>query len=625
MTHEMRQRMSVLRPIFVGVLVLLAVCAGAAYFGRNWVLNNVSPWIVEPVLGTVFGFRFERDVMIPARDGVRLATNIYYPTRRVAPFATLLIRLPYDKDHFSVARHSAISFARKGYAVAIQDIRGTFHSEGELPNFRRDGEDGSDTVDWLASQPWSNRRVGTFGCSSLGDTQILMARERNPRHSAMIASASSVIGSVGGRHGFGMFEGGILNLADNFRWIVENGGKVPGARLERPVDIRKALQGLPVLGMVGRFRSDPTDFDDLVSQPLDGPYFREQGFIDDSDRFATPALLIDTWHAPSVSDTLTLAETMKRNWVGGPSGARVYVIIAPGLHCDFWGAAESGRVGDLPVGKAAAQPYNEWFSAWFDYWLRGETSRKPDLAQYRFYVLGEDRWVDSDRWPPRDVAYKRWYLGGTRAANSSTGGGTLDREPPGSVDRYDEFHYDPADPVPTRGGPVLSDAGDPAHRQGPIDQREVEARKDVLVYTSAPLGAGVRIAGPLSAELFISSSARDTDFVVKLVDVRPDGTALNIQEGALRMRYRDGFADPKLMRAGEIYLARIDLRAIAYYLPVGHRLRLQVSSSNFPRLERNLNTGGRNFDESVGVVAVNRVYTTHNRASAVILPEWPDR
>jgi len=608
----------------VGALAVLAAAAGAAYLGRGWILGNVPAGILYPVLGTAFGFRVERDVMIPMRDGVHLATNLFYPTRHAPPFPTVLVRLPYDKDLFETARHEAISFARRGYVVATQDMRGTAHSEGGFPTPRGDSADGSDTVDWLARQPWSNGRVGTLGCSTLGETQILLARERNPRHAAMIAGAAGgVVGSVGGGHRFGMFEGGVLNLADAFIWFVQSGGKTASARLQRPVDIGEGVRGLPVVGLVRRFRSDPTDFEDSVSQPLDGPYWRQLGYISDEDRFSTPALVIDTWYDQSVADTLVLADLVKRNWDGGPSRASQHVIIAPGLHCDLFGAAASGKLGDLPVGKVAAQPYDEWFVAWFDYWLRGEAARKPDLPPYRFYVLGEDRWADSTEWPPHGVTYKRWYLGGARPANSASGGGTLNREPIDSSDRYDEFRYDPGNPVPTRGGPIYS-TGDPAFRSGPVDQRDVESRNDVLVYTSSPLQAGLRMAGPLSAELYVSSSARDTDFVVKLVDVRPDGTALNIQEGALRMRYRDGFTDPRLMRPAEVYRARIDVRAIAYYLPPGHRLRLQVSSSNFPRLERNLNTGGNNFDERVGVVALNRVYTTRDHPSAVLIPEWPE-
>ncbi len=606
-----------------GAIAALAAVAGAAYLGRGWIVSNVPAGLLDPILGAVFGFRVERDVMIPMRDGVHLATNLYLPTRRAPPFGTVLVRLPYDKEVYPEARQAALAFVRKGYVVATQDMRGRFRSEGEFAPYRGDSRDGSDAVDWLARQLWSNGRVGTYGCSALGETQMLLARERNPRHAAMIAlGAGGAIGSAGGRYGyFGLYEGGVFNLASGFGWFLQNGGKTPGARLDRPINVGEAVRGLPTVGLVRKFRSDPTDFDDFVSRSLVDPYWRELGYISDEDRFSTPAMIINSWHDQTVADTLVLADLMKRNWDGDRFRASRHVVIGPGNHCDLWGAAKTEMVGDLPLGKAAVQPYHEWYVAWFDYWLRGEAQRRLDLPPYRFYVLGEDRWADSAEWPPRGVEYKRWYLGGAGQANSRRGGGTLGYAPPGSADRHDEFRYDPADPVPTRGGPICC-TGNPAQRSGPVDQRDVESRADVLVYTSATLKKGLRIAGPLSAQLHVSSSALDTDIIVKLVDVRPDGTALNIQEGALRMRYRDGFAAPGMMSPGEVYLVRVDMRAIAYYLPPGHRLRLQVSSSNFPRLERNLNTGGRNYDETVGVAAVNRVYTTHDRASAVTIPEW---
>ena len=608
--------------VLTGTIAVVAAAAGTVYLSRGWILGHVPARFLYPVLSTAFGFRVDRDVMIPMRDGIRLAANIYYPTRYAPPFPTVLVRTPYDKNNFGENRSDQLFFLRRGYAVAAQDMRGKFHSEGEFTPFRGDSEDGSDTVDWLARQPWSNGRVGTFGCSSQGDTQMMLARERNPRHAAIIAGASGgAIGSAGGRYSYGSYEGGIYKLASGFTWFVQSGGKTPNARLQRPIDYAQALPGLPIVELVRRFRSDPTDFEDYVGRPLHDPYWKVSGYISDEDRFSTPSLIVNTWHDATVGDTLVLAEAMKRNWVGGPSQANQHVVIAPGLHCDLWGAAQTGKVGDLPVGAAAAQPYSEWYAAWFDYWLRGEAHRKLDLPAYRFYVLGEDRWADSDEWPPHGIRYKRWYLGGTRA-NSADGGGTLDREPPRSADQYDEFRYDPSNPVPTRGGVIRTD--DLAQDSAPLDQHDVESRNDVLVYTSAPLRDGLRMAGPLRAEFYVSSSARDTDFVVKLVDVRPDEVALNIQEGALRMRYRNGFTVPTLMREGEIYLARIDLRAIAYYLPAGHRLRVQISSSSFPRLERNLNTGGNNYDEAVGIIALNRVFKTREHASAVLIPEWPD-
>jgi len=605
--------------ILIGTLVVLALLAGFAYLNRHWILRSFPASILDPVLGTALGFRVERDVMLPMRDGVHLATDLLIPTRHRPPYPTILSRTPYPKDAYS-----GLYFVRRGYVAAMQSMRGKFPSEGVFAPYRGDSADGSDTVDWLARQSWSNGKVGTMGCSALGETQLLLARERNPRHAAMVAlGAGGAIGSAGGRYGyFGVFEGGIFNLASGFGWFLLNGGKTPGTRLEGSVDVARAVQGLPVAGLVARYRPDPTDFDEFVTRPLGDPYWRELGYISDEDRFSTPALIVNTWHDQTVADTLVLAEVFRRNWVGNPAAPSQHVIIGPGNHCDIEGAAASGRVGELPLGKNAAQPYWEWYAAWFDYWLKGEAGRKPDLPPYRFYVLGEDRWADSTDWPPRGVIERRWYLGGTGAANSAAGAGVLTLAPPADIDRHDEFRYDPANPVPSRGGPLCC-TGDPAEVSGPADQREVESRNDVLVYTSPPLRDGLRMAGPLKAELYVSSSALDTDMVVKLVHVRPDGTAINIQEGALRMRYRDGFTNPKRMQPHQVYRVLVDLRAIAYYLPPGHRFRLQVTSSNFPRLERNLNTGGNNFDETTGVVALNRVYTTRDRASAVVIPEWP--
>lgn len=608
-----------------GIAVVLVVISVAAYLNRDWIAGRVPKRIVNPILGSFLGYRMERNVMIPMRDGIQLATDIYYPTRHSRPLPAVLVRTPYGKGNHGAPSREALNYLSRGYVFVSQDVRGKFRSEGEFTPYRGDSADGSDTIDWLARQPWSNGKIGTFGCSSAGEMQMLLARERNPHHAAMVASAAGgAIGTAAGRYGFGgVYEGGIFNLASSFGWFVSSGGKIPGKLLERQVDFNEAVRRLPLIGLVKNYRNDPTDFDDYVSKPLGDQYWKELGYISDDDRFATPALIINSWHDSTVADTLLLADLVGRNWDGGSFSGKQHVIIAPGTHCDFSAAAETGKVGDLPVSKAAVQPYEKWIAAWFDYWLRGESGIKPNLPPYRFYVLGEDRWIDSDNWPPRGVVFKRWYLDGKGKANTSNGSGTLHSSLVNSLDRHDELRYDPQNPVPTRGGPICC-TGNSADRAGPIDQRDVESRDDVLVYTSAPLQAGLRMAGPLSAELFVSSTALDTDFVVKLVDVRPDGMALNIQEGALRMRYREGFVKPVLMQPGKIYRARVDLRAIAYYLPPGHRLRLQISSSNFPRLERNLNTGGKNFDEIVGVVALNRVYTTKDYPSAVVIPEWRD-
>jgi uncharacterized protein len=312
---------------------------------------------------------------------------------------------------------------------------------------------------------------------------------------------------------------------------------------------------------------------------------------------------------------------MRRNGGGGEATRSHFVIIAPGNHCAIEEAADAGRVGELPI-ENASQPYNAWYVQWFDYWLRGIGDR-PSFAPYQFFVLGENRWLRSDDWPPRAAAPQSWYLQSAGHANTRHGDGILARMALPRAQPPDEFRYDPKDPVPSRGGPICC-TGNPADRSGPVDQSEVELRSDVLVYTSDPLAEATRIAGPIALTLFVSSSARDTDFTAKLVDVWPDGRALNIQEGALRARYRDGFATPRPMLPGQRYRLEVGLRAIAWLLKRGHRLRLEVSSSNFPRLERNLNTGGANYDETLGEVAINRVHHEPGSESVLSLYVLPD-
>jgi putative CocE/NonD family hydrolase len=608
---------------WVVILILVAILGVAGLYAiqnRMALVNALPMGMRDAVFGMRYGYEIERNVMVAMPDGVKLATNLYFPRGASGRLPTILARLPYDKDTFGEAIAIANQFAAEGYVVAVQDVRGKFASEGVFTASRFEAEDGSATIDWIAAQSWSNGRVGTVGCSALGEAQILLSRMRNPHHVAMNPSgAGGAMGSGMNRYTyFGQFEGGIFQLASGFGWFLYNGGKRPDIVFDKQVDVAKAIWELPSGDLVRKHRSDPTDYDDFVSRPLGDPYWRSLGFVADEDRFATPALVFNTWQDQTVAESLALADLMKRNATTEDARRHHHVIIGPGNHCQYFPPNEPMQVGELPLGPNARIPFADWQLAWFDHWLKG-TGALPPLPPYRFYIIGEDRWLDSEQWPPAAVKFQSWYLDGDGPANSAQGKGRLTPSMPASATNADEFTYDPMKPVRTRGGPICC-TGNPNEPQGPVDQKEVEARHDVLVYTSDAFEKGLRIVGPLRADLHITSSAKDTDFTAKLVDVWPDGRALNIQEGALRMRYRDSFTDPQLMTPGEVYKASIDLRAIAYYLPPGHRLRLQISSSNFPRLERNLNTGGRNHDESVGVVAVNRVLRTADHPSAVILP-----
>ncbi len=281
------------------------------------------------------------------------------------------------------------------------------------------------------------------------------------------------------------------------------------------------------------------------------------------------------------------------------------MVIAPGTHCHFEETGENGVFGELKV-NGAARPYQEWYLRWFDLKLRGRGNGLTDLPPYLFYLLGENKWLSAMQWPPENSLIERWYLGSNGNANGPDGDGILETAAgPGAS--HDEYLYDPANPVPSRGGPICC-TGNPLDRAGPVDQRDVESRSDVLVFTSRPLQMPLRIVGPLRAKLHVSSSAKDTDFIARLTHVWPDGRSTNIQEGALRARYRGGLNQPVLLHPGEQVEISVDMRSIAYSVPAGHRIRLQITSSSFPRLERNLNTGGRNFDETEGVPALNRIY-----------------
>lgn len=564
----------------------------------------------------------DHGVTIAMPDGQRLRASLYRPAALEGRQPAILIRLPYHRMRFPGAYRWALHFAREGYVVLVQDLRGTGDSEGELLPWRDAASDGTATLDWIVAQPWSNGRVGTFGCSALGETQWTLARTRHPALKAMIPSGSGgAVGAAADRHGyFGVFEGGVLQLASGFGWFVEHGAKSPGAAPARAFDLAAHLKRLPVASLVQDVRPAPNGFDDYLALPPGDARWSELGFLDASDRPTTPALVLNTWGDQTVGDTLALAESWRKL---DPAGFATHrVVVGPGDHCGHTGW-ESGlyQFGELPIANAHT-PLERWYRDWFAHWLRGAPAPAEPSAGFRFFMLGENRWIDAPSWPPPQARATSWHLSSGGHANGAGGDGRLSPAPP-VAESHDTFVYDPSDPVPSRGGPICC-TGDPAERPGPRDQRDVEARRDVLVYTSDPLSDDLRIAGPLRVRLTVSTSAPDTDFVARLAHVRPDGTSTNIQEGALRLRYRDGMTRPALAEPGRAYAITIDLRSIAYRVPTGHRLRLHVTSSSFPRLERNLNTGAPvNARETRSQAATNRVHHSPMAPGALDLYALP--
>ncbi len=606
--------LSAVRPALVWwfVLAVLLLALGALYALRE----RIPAHWQQPLRALVFGVRIDDDVRIAMPDGTTLAATLYVPRRAKAPLPTVYVRLPYDRRRYGEALGEGLFFARNGYAVLVQDVRGKFGSEGDdFVPWRHATADGVATLDWIARQPWSNGKVGTIGCSALGELQYALARANHPAHAAMIPmAAGGAAGDVAGHAGyFGAFEGGVFQLASAAGWFSKHGLKSDHGRWPESLGMAAALPTLPLLDVVERLRPGPNAYQDFLQTSLGDPRWRALDYISDDDRPRVPALVIDSWGDPSLSGTLAIAESVRRH----SPAVQQHVVIAPGNHCEHELIAGMGHFGDLAV-RNADRPYRQWYLAWFDHWLRGRGDGLAKLPPYQFFVLNEQRWLSATQWPPAEARMQPFYLGSGGRANGRDGDGVLATEAARDT-RSDEYAYDPMRPVPSRGGPLCC-TGDAAQRSGPVDQADVESREDVLVYTSAPLSAPLRIAGPLRAQLVVSSSAPDTDFVARLVHVWPDGRATNIQEGALRARYRDGVELPKPMTPGMRYVLDVPMRSIAYLVPRGHRLRLDVSSSSFPRLERNLNTGGRNYDESVPQNAVNRIYHGGDAVSFIELP-----
>jgi uncharacterized protein len=594
--------------------LLLAVIAAAIWLYRDMIPLN---WKMQA--STLFSaIRVDHGIRITMPDGIELAASLYLPKQAGHPLPTILIRLPYGRLEYPEALNSALFFARNGYAVLVQDVRGKFGSQGKFAPWESATSDGAATLDWIVSQNWSNGKVGTFGCSALGELQYSLARAEHPAHAAMIASGA------GGAWGValpnldqgGFYEGGVLQLAPAFGWSLQNGMRNPKLPRAAGVDISGVLTTLPLIEMISRIQPGDNIFTDYLRMTPGDPGWRRLDLVMPDDRIDVPTLAINTWGDATVEATFELARMAHRQ---NAKADRQYVVIAPGNHCDHLSIVASGRFGDLEVGNAE-RPYRAWFLRWFDQKLSGQGDGLDNLPPYQFYVLGESRWLAAAQWPPEGVRLERWFLGSGGHANSREGNGDLSPSPT-SAATHDRFASDPMQPVPSRGGPLCCTGG----QAGPVDQTDIEKREDVLVYTSPPLPKSMRIAGSLRAHLTISSSAPDTDYIVRLTHVRPDGYSTNIQEGALRLRYRNGPQPAPPLAPGKQYAISVPMRSIAYYLPAGHRLRVHVAGSSFPRLERNLNTGGANFDETVGKVAQNTVHYGRGGDSYLELPILSDK
>jgi putative CocE/NonD family hydrolase len=557
----------------------------------------------------------EKTVMVPMRDGVKLGTDIYRPTGLSGKLPVILIRTPYGKDTYSGATNPAKMFAGQGYIVVVQDTRGKFHSEGEFKVQDDDRNDGYDTMDWIVKQPWATGKIGTYGCSYLGEVQYLLSKMRHPAHTAMIPqSASGATGSAGGYYtNFGINDGGANLLSSAFGWFGGAGSKVKGSKRPENLDFPTLLRSLPIIEMGKKAGYAPSEFEDFFIHPPGDPWWLSKGYLTDQDRFATPALHVNSWLDVTPEVTLYDFNLMRKNAATPVARDNQFIIMSPTVHCaSEYAATENTKVGEMEVGDARLG-YWKIYLDWFDHWLKGVDNGVTKRPKVTYFVMHKG-WRTANEWPVPEATATSWYLTSGGRANTSSGNGAFATSKPAAG--KDTWTYDPGNPVPSKGGTICC-TGNPADVPGIFDQSALESRPDILVYTSEPLAGGLTIAGTVKLVLQVSSDAKDTDFNAKLLDVDPQGRSWNIMNGVLRARYREGMAKKVLMEPGKTYELTVSLKATAYHFRPGHRLRLHLTSSDFPLYDRNLNTGGNNYDETEFVKATN---TVHYGVSRLVLP-----
>jgi putative CocE/NonD family hydrolase len=638
--------MVIVRRIVLGAVLLTVAVAPVRAQGRG---GQLSPeqikerWDLEHQLEALAVI--ERKVMVPMRDGTRMAADVYYPKDASKKYPTIFSRTPYNFNYWDVrngvprAMTTELDAIQRGYAYVAMNERGHFFSEGNYDILGPPLSDGYDAIQWISTRPWSNGKVGLIGCSSTAEWQLAVASTAPPGLATIIPeSFGAGVGRVGPYYEQGnWYRGGAVQMLF-IAWLYGEQNQVrpmfpPNTSQEDliraskafdlaqqlpPVDWSQALRHLPEKDIIAAVGGPHGIFADsmpvatggamIARTPNDSAWYRG-GLWHDDMPINVPGLWFMTWYDVSVGPNLAAYNHVRRTATGNVANQQ-YAIIAPTLHCGYKRATESLVVGERNLGDARYD-YDALTYGWFDIFLKGEPSRLLDtLPKVRYYTMGLNRWQSTDTWPPTGATPLTFYLSSGGKANTLNGDGVLAAKAPGA-DKPDGFTYDPMQPVPSRGGNVCCTGN--AVQGGAFDQREMEARPDILVYTTEPFREATEVSGPIEVTLFVSSDAKDTDFSVKFIDVYPDGRAYNLDETIQRMRYRDGYDKPLVwMKSGEVYKVTFQPMTTSNLFEAGHRIRLEVSSSNFPRFDRNLNTGGNNYDETTGVVAHNAVH--HSRA-----------
>jgi len=548
--------------------------------------------------------RVQKDVMVPMRDGVELAANVTLPSVG-EKFPVILVRTPYGKDNDE--DDVGAFWAEQGYAFVIQDCRGTGNSQGGWYPMVNERRDGLDTLDWVLAQPWCNGQVGTSGGSYLGYTQWAIAPYVGEQVKAMFTIVPMIEWYKNVAYCSGAFR-----LQLNMGWGSDMLEPTRGEGAGQPEDwdLQKAYWYLPLSRWDEQLGRRVDFMRDWVAHPEYDEYWARQGLREDVTGIRCPVVVVSGWYDIFISQAFEYVSKLRTSAESETARRHCHLLVGP------WGHGPNWFSGERQYGDDAEVDVEQLQSDWFRHWLKGEDTGVEDWPAYRIFVMGVNQWRDEQEWPLARTVYTPYYFHSEGSASTLAGDGGLDTQQPRN-EPADLFIYDPAEPVPTAGGCNMLGMG------GSRDQREVEKRKDVLVYTSDVLQEPLEVTGPVKVVLYASSSATDTDWTAKLVDVEPDGRAFNLCDGIIRARFRNGDTETSLIRPGKVYRYDIDLWVTSNVFLPGHRIRVEISSSNFPRFDRNPNTGHKFGADAELQKATQTVYHDQRYPSHILLPVIP--
>jgi uncharacterized protein len=583
------------RALLVGTLTILCLC-----FTATTVVSQ-----------TLYRTRIQPGVSVKMRDGVSLVADIYRPVSDEV-FPVLLSRTPYNRAGDA---RMANELASHGYIVVLQDTRGRFASGGEFYPFRNESADGFDTVEWAAKLDQSNGKVGMFGGSYVGATQMLAAMAVPPH---LVSIFPYVTASE-------YYEGWTYQNGALMQWFSSSWTSgLAIDTLRRYADRAQApkewvntipLQNYLLLKTPQTSELAPY-FRDWLSHERDDAYWAQWRVSDHYSQMTVMGLHAGGWHDLFLKGSIKNYIGLRAHAATAEARTGQRLIVGPWAHA---GTSPAGKIGDVVFGKDAVLDTTNTTLKWFDYSLKGIKNEYASGAPVRLFIMGDNVWRDEQEFPLARTRYTKFYLHSSKGANSVAGDGSLSVTPPGA-EKKDEFDYDPQNPVPTIGGRLCCGQALPP---GPADQRANETRSDVLVFSTPPLTEDTEVTGYVSVELYASTSAVDTDFTALLVDVDESGYARFLTDGIVRARYREGTKESSPIAPGKVYKYTIDLWATANVFKVGHRIRLYISSSNFPRFNRNMNTGEDISNASRSVKAHQTIYHDRDHASSLILPVIP--